>query len=105
MEIYEIRLKSQFVALKASNPKSLVSNNRGYLFQSDNSLQSFTQGVASFQIRYKYELAPLSYLYLVYSRGGESFDEDSNFSKSDIFNKPWNNPSDEVYSIKFRLKY
>ena len=102
---HEIRLKSQFVALKASNPKSLVSNNKGYLFRSDDSLQSFTQGVASFQIRYKYELAPLSYLYLVYSRGGESFDEDSNFSKSDIFNKPWNNPSDEVYSIKFRLKY
>ena len=28
-----------------------------------------------------------------------------NYSKSEIFNQPWNNPSDEVYSIKFRLKY
>ena len=34
-----------------------------------------------------------------------NFEEDENYSKSEIFNQPWNNPSDEVYSIKFRLKY
>jgi hypothetical protein len=70
-------------------------------------IKPFTQGVVSFQVRYKYEIAPLSYLYLVYSKGGTSYDEDEDedYSKSEIFNQPWNNPSDEVYSIKFRLKY
>ena len=28
-----------------------------------------------FQIRYRYELAPLSYLYVVYGRGGDLFNE------------------------------
>ena len=102
---HEIRLKSQFVALQADNPESLISDNGGYLYDSDDLIKPFTQGVVSFQVRYKYEIAPLSYLYLVYSKGGTSYDEDEDYSKSDIFNQPWNNPSDEVYSIKFRLKY
>jgi len=102
---HEIRLKSQFVALQADNPQSLISDSGGYLYNSDDMIKPFTQGVVSFQVRYKYEIAPLSYLYLVYSKGGTSYDEDEDYSKSDIFNQPWNNPSDEVYSIKFRLKY
>ncbi len=102
---HEIRLKSQFVALQADNPESLISDNGGYLYESDDLIKPFTQGVVSFQVRYKYEIAPLSYLYLVYSKGGTSYDEDEDYSKSEIFNQPWNNPSDEVYSIKFRLKY
>ena len=102
---HEIRLKSQFVALQADNPKSLISDTGGYLYDSNDLIKPFTQGVVSFQIRYKYELAPLSYLYLVYSKGGRNYDEDENLSRSEIFEQPWNNPSDEVYSIKFRLKY
>jgi hypothetical protein len=102
---HEIRLKSQFVALQADNPQSLISDSGGYLYDSDDLIKPFTQGVVSFQVRYKYEIAPLSYLYLVYSKGGTSYDEDGDYSKSEIFNQPWNNPSDEVYSIKFRLKY
>ena len=102
---HEIRLKSQFVALQADNPRSLISDTSGYLYDSDDLVKPFTQGVVSFQIRYKYELAPLSYLYLVYSKGVRNYDDDENLSRSEIFEQPWNNPSDEVYSIKFRLKY
>jgi hypothetical protein len=102
---HEIRLKSQFVALHADNPRSLISDTGGYLYDSNDLIKPFTQGVVSFQIRYKYELAPLSYLYLVYSKGGRNYDEDENLSRLEIFEQPWNNPSDEVYSIKFRLKY
>jgi len=102
---HEIRLKSQFVALQADNPRSLISDSGGYLYEIDDLKKPFTQGVVSFQVRYKYEIAPLSYLYIVYSKGGTSYGEDEDYSKSEIFNQPWSNPSDEVYSIKFRLKY
>jgi hypothetical protein len=61
--------------------------------------------VASFQLIYKYEIAPLSYLYLVYSKGGDNYDEEINRSTSEIFRSPWKNPSDEVFSLKFRLRY
>ena len=76
---HETRLKSQFVALQADNPQSLISDNGGYLYDSDDLIKPFTQGVVSFQVRYKYEIAPLSYLYLVYSKGGTSYDEDEEY--------------------------
>ena len=66
---HEIRLKSQFVAVEADNPRSLISDFNGYLKQGTADVKPFTKGVASFQLRYKYEIAPLSNLYLVYSRG------------------------------------
>jgi hypothetical protein len=102
---HEIRLKSQFVALEADNPRSLYSDISGYLKQGTNNVKPFSKGVASFQLRYKYEIAPLSYLYLVYSKGGDNYDEEINRSTSEIFRSPWKNPSDEVFSVKFRLRY
>ncbi|MDB4156350.1 DUF5916 domain-containing protein [Gammaproteobacteria bacterium] len=102
---HEIRLKSQFVALKAKNPISIFSDANGYLYKGNNVVNEFNTGVASFQIRYKYELAPLSYLFLVYSKGGRIYDEEDDRSQSGLFKEPWENPSDELFSIKFRLKY
>ena len=102
---HEIRLKSQFVALKAKNPISIFSDANGYLYKGNNIVNEFNTGVASFQIRYKYELAPLSYLFLVYSKGGRIYDEEDDRSQSELFKEPWENPSDELFSIKFRLKY
>ena len=102
---HEIRLKSQFVALDARDPVSLISDGQGYLFNSDAQLNPFKKGVASFQIRYKYEFAPLSYLYLVYSRGGDIYEENGDMSKLDTFKQPWNDADNEIFSLKFRLKY
>ena len=102
---HEIRLKSQFVALQADNPRSLASDTNGYLRQSNNEVKSFTNGIASFQLRYKYEIAPLSYLFVVYSKGGDDYDDETDRGTSSILKSPWQNPSDELFSIKFRLKF
>ena len=102
---HEIRLKSQFVALQADNPRSLASDTNGYLRQSNNEVKSFTKGIASFQIRYKYEIAPLSYLFVVYSKGGDDYNDETDRGTSSILKSPWQNPSDELFSIKFRLKF
>lgn len=102
---HEIRLKSQFVALEADNPRSLLSDFNGYLKQGAYDIKPFTKGVASFQLRYKYEIAPLSNLYLVYSKGGDDYDDEIDRNTSEIFRSPWENPSDEIFSVKFRLRY
>ena len=72
---HEIRLKSQFVALQAKNPRSLVVDDNGYLNQSNKEVNPFSDGITSFQVRYKYEIAPLSYIYLVYTKGGRVFED------------------------------
>ena len=102
---HEIRLKSQFVALEADNPRSLASDINGYLSQSNSEVKSFTKGIASFQLRYKYEIAPLSYLFVVYSKGGDDYEDETDRGTSSILKSPWENPSDELFSIKFRLKF
>ena len=102
---HEIRLKSQFVALKAKNPISLVVDSGGYLFKNEEEVSPFLRGVASFQIRYKYEIAPLSNIYLVYTKGGDMYEDNDQMNMSDIFEQPWENPNNEIFSLKFRLKY
>ena len=102
---HEVRLKSQFVALEAKNPTSLISDQAGYLYNHNSEVKPFTDGITSFQVRYKYEIAPLSYIYLVYTKGGRVFDDESEKNTSDIFKDPWRNPSNEIFSLKFRLKY
>ena len=102
---HEVRLKSQFVALNAENPISLISNSDGYLFNHTSDVKPFTQGIASFQIRYKYEIAPLSYIYAVYTKGGRVYDDENERNTSKVFKDPWNNPDNEIFSLKFRLKF
>ena len=77
----------------------------GYLFKNEEEVSPFLRGVASFQIRYKYEIAPLSNIYLVYTKGGDMYEDDDQMNMSDIFQQPWENPSNEIFSLKFRLKY
>ena len=102
---HEIRLKSQFVALEAESPISLISDKAGYLYNHNSIVKPFTDGITSFQVRYKYEIAPLSYIYLVYTKGGRVYDDESERNTSDIFKDPWENPDNEIFSLKFRLKY
>ena len=42
---------------------------------------------------------------MVYSKGGSVYDEDDDKNTSQIFKDPWEEASDEVLSIKLRLKY
>ena len=102
---HEIRLKSQFVALEAENPISLISDKAGYLYNHKSIVKPFTDGITSFQVRYKYEIAPLSYIYLVYTKGGRVYDDENERNTSDVFKDPWENPDNEIFSLKFRLKY
>ena len=102
---HEIRLKSQFIALEAINPRSLYIDKDGYLLENDDIVKSFSEGITSFQIRYKYEIAALSNIYLVYTRGGSVYEEDDDRNTSEILTDPWNHPDNEILSIKFRLKY
>ena len=102
---HEIRLKSQFVALKAENPISLISDKAGYLYNHDSNVKPFTDGITSFQVRYKYEIAPLSYIYLVYTKGDRIYDDMNERNTSNVYMDPWKNPDNEIFSLKFRLKY
>ena len=72
----EVRLKFQWVAIDALIRDSYQLDGQGKLFQSSIDSESFSFSDTALQLRYRYQLAPLSDVYFVYSRGGY-FDSDS----------------------------
>ena len=101
----EFTFKIQTVSFRNQEGQSWQIDEQGYFRKSALPADSINLGSIAFQVRYKYEIAPLSYLYVVYSKGGSVYDEDDDKNTSQIFKDPWEEASDEVLSIKLRLKY
>jgi hypothetical protein len=82
-----------------------MSNQNGYLSLSEREVSAFNVGEAAVQIRYKYELATLSNLYIVYSQGGNIYGENINSDSRSIVQDSWRNPSGKIFAIKLRLRF
>ena len=66
----ELRIKLQALGLDARLKQAVEVQPDGGYVVSDTPVDDFNVRTLGFQIRYRYELAPLSYLYVVYGRGG-----------------------------------
>jgi len=102
---HELRLKAQMVGFTARDPQSYQSDFDGNLISADSSLDPFTLSDLAFQARYRYEILPLAYLYVVYSRGGRivEFDEENNIQE--IYKRPWNHPQADTFTVKVRYRF
>ena len=69
-ERHEIRLKTQWIVMKAENGQDYNIGPRGRLIPGSNTVNDFSILNFGLQLRYRYEIAPLSDFYIVYSRGG-----------------------------------
>ncbi len=70
----ELRAKLQFVGLTANQGREYIASPQGNLASTGAAVQGFRQGEIGFQLRYRYELKPLSELFVVYSRGGRELE-------------------------------
>jgi hypothetical protein len=66
----ELRVKLQALGLDAELDEAIEVQPGGGYIVSAQPVDDFNVRTLGFQIRYRYELAPLSYLYVVYGRGG-----------------------------------
>ena len=71
----ELRMKLQGLGLDAQVRGAYRVDGNGRAAASDDPVDDFGVRNLGLQIRYRYELAPLSYLYVVYGRGGYVMDE------------------------------
>jgi hypothetical protein len=71
----ELRMRLQAIALNARLRQGYRIDGAGNAVASDEPVEDFNVRNLGLQIRYRYELAPLSYLYVVYGRGGYEQDE------------------------------
>ena len=71
----ELRVKLQAIGIDARVRNAWRFDPAGNAVAAADTVNDFSVRNLAFQIRYRYELAPLSYLYVVYGRGG--FDRSS----------------------------
>ena len=76
----------------------------GYFKESDLPADSINLGSLAFQVRYKYEIAPLSNIYVVYTRGGSVFFDDE-ADNSTIFSDTWDEPQGNRFALKIRYRF
>ncbi|URQ67937.1 DUF5916 domain-containing protein [SAR86 cluster bacterium] len=103
--VHELRIKAQMVAFTGRNPQALLGDLSGNLNPEIIDIAPITISELAFQVRYRYEIMPLSYLYIVYSKGGRvsmQDDEDGLFS---LYRRSWNSPEKENFTVKLRYRF
>ena len=103
-EQHELRIKFQATVMEAETGAEWLADTAGNLNSTDTSVAGFDLGQLAFQIRYKYEISPLSHFYAVYTRGGRHY-EDDDMSVREIISGTWNNPQEDRFTLKLRMKF
>lgn len=101
----EVRVKFQWVAVSADALSGYDLDNSGRLRPSDEPVSDFSVSDSALQIRYRYELAPLSDIYLVYGRGGLFAADDSEAGPERLFRESWSNKYAETFLAKIRYRF
>ena len=102
---HELRMKAQMVAFTARNPKAYLGDTYGALNPVEMVLPPFTLSDLAFQIRYRYEILPLAYLYVVYSKGGRIVEYDEEDNLEELYKRPWNDPQADTFTVKVRYRF
>ena len=101
----QLRLSAQWVAIKADERDNfLVPLRADDLIEvtPDNINDDFVISRVNLQLRYRWELAPLSELFVVYTLNGESDDRDLGFR--DLFSEAYDEPQGEQLVVKLRYR-
>jgi len=100
----ELRLKFETIAVDARLRQAWEVGPGGQPLPTQDPIPDFSLSNLGFQVRYRYELAPLSDLYLVYGRGGLALDDDSR-SLSDLLGDALSLRDAEQFLIKLSYRF
>ena len=100
---HELRLKLQAIALSADLRQAYRVVN-GDAVPTDESVDDFSVETLGVQLRYRYEFKPLSYLYVVYARGGYQYDPSADDTGS-LVRDSFSLRDDEQFFVKFSYRF
>lgn len=101
----EVRLKFQWVGIDAEQVDSYQLNSDGTLGLSTSSAADFSLSDTALQMRYRYQLAPLSDIFLVYSRGGYFSSDDGDEGPGTLIREGWDGVQVESIIAKIRYRF
>ncbi len=99
-----VRLEAQGLDAEAKRAWRVAAN--GEAVRSDDVIDDFALRNLGFQVRYRYEFAPLSYLYIAYVRGGSLLDVGNGpYSARDEFNNAFDLRDSEQLLVKLSYRF
>ena len=101
----EFRIKFQWVGIDASEVDSYMLNSRGGLFSSAVDSSDFSYSDIALQVRYRFQLAPLSDIFVVYSRGGYFGSDNGDEGPKTLFDESWSGVQVESVIAKIRYRF
>lgn len=102
----ELRVRLEALGLDAEARRAWTVAADGTPIRNHDPIESFALRNLGFQVRYRYEFAPLSYLYLAYVRGGSLFDRGSGaYSVGDEFSGAFDLRDSEQLLVKLSYRF
>lgn len=103
----ELRLRLEAIGLDAQTRQAWRVSPDGVPVAVNENIPNFALRNLGFQLRYRYELAPLSYLYVAYVRGGAMFEQGANevFSAQDQFRDAFELRDSEQLLVKLSYRF
>jgi hypothetical protein len=101
---HELRIKWQWIGIDAEPRDIYRSDPAGNLFHTDERVPPFTVNNLGLQLRYRYEIGPLSELFLVYGRGGFDLVRDDDREVARLFRDMTDVRDADQFLIKIRYR-
>ena len=71
----------------------------------DDTSDGFAISNLTLQARYRWEIAPLSDLFVVYNRGGNLALDNTSDDFGSLFSSAFSDPTDELFVVKLRYRF
>jgi hypothetical protein len=101
---HELRVKWQWIGIDAEPRAAYQNDAEGRLIAVPTALAPFTVNNLGLQVRYRYEIGPLSELFLVYARGGFNLLRDDERSVGDLFGDMSDLRDSDQFLVKVRYR-
>jgi hypothetical protein len=100
----ELRMKLQAIGLRARAESAWRLGERGRPLPDDTPIDDFSVRNLGLQLRYRYQLAPLSDLYVVYGRGGYEQNEEI-MDSTDLLVRSLHLRQDDQFMVKLSYRF
>lgn len=101
---HELRVKWQWIGIDAEPRNAYRTDAGGNLLVAPDRLAPFTVNNLGLQVRYRYEIGPLSEVFLVYARGGFNLLNDDERGVGDLFGDMSDVRDADQFLIKIRYR-
>ena len=100
-----MRIQTEWRGIKASGAKRYRVDENGDLGPGDDNTSEFAISSMTIQVRYRWQIAPLSDLFVVYNRGGSLPGASTDLGFSELFSDAFDKPQREVVLVKLRYRF